>query len=243
MTALAQIPTLKFRICKICGQKKPADLENFYKHNTCRDGLGIYCKPCQHEKLKQWRKDNADRHYGKRRQKWKDGYRERQKTLREQRAARIPFLHTAESMVQNIVQRSRKKGLQVCDDLRNKHFIAAWLERQQKCECCGVDFMLGPKGTVNDRSPSVDRMDPDQGYVLSNASLICWRCNNIKRRFSSAEIRRVADWIDGRASAVRREDRDVIFAACRAQSGPWIDRTLLDRREERSVGAIRDDAA
>jgi hypothetical protein len=224
---------LKVRLCKICQEVKPANNDHFYKHGSCRDGLSIYCKSCAKEKRRTWARENTT-FKARRRAEYAAGGKARQRELSENRARNNPFLHTAESMTSNIVQRARKKGLSLSPDVRNKRFIAAWLERQPNCECCGAEFLLGPKGVVNDSSPSIDRMDPRLGYELENVSLICWRCNNIKRNFSSYEIRRVADWIDRRSDAGETEDRASLFASCRTQAGEWVDRTQIDRSVERA---------
>lgn len=77
--------------------------------------------------------------------------------------------------------------------------LADWLIRQPKCECCRQTFQLVPNGSIkSDASPSVDRLVPVRGYVLENVALLCWRCNNLKRDASAAELRRVADWLDSR---------------------------------------------
>lgn len=78
-------------------------------------------------------------------------------------------------------------------------YIAAWIREQPNCACCGVAWHLFPKnGMKNDASPSIDQLAPGAGYLLDNISLICWRCNNIKRNYSAADLQKVAAWILGR---------------------------------------------
>lgn len=80
--------------------------------------------------------------------------------------------------------------------MKSQKFIADWLEKQPTCVCCGVEFLMGKKGFRSDRSASFDQITPGAGYLMSNIALVCWRCNNIKRNYGSADLRLVADWID-----------------------------------------------
>jgi len=47
------------------------------------------------------------------------------------------------------------------------------------CPCCDTPMILGNKKQKD--SPSVDRLNNDVGYVLSNIWIICHSCNSIKR--------------------------------------------------------------
>jgi hypothetical protein len=81
-------------------------------------------------------------------------------------------------------------------------YIYEWLLRQPACPCCGVTFRTGIRlgtGQKCDASPSIDRFIPSRGYVLGNVSLICWRCNNLKRDATADELARVAEWMRRRS--------------------------------------------
>lgn len=45
------------------------------------------------------------------------------------------------------------------------------------CEICGVEFVQMPN---HDAAPSVERVVPAFGYVLSNVTIICRKCNSTK---------------------------------------------------------------
>jgi transposase len=66
------------------------------------------------------------------------------------------------------------------------------LKTQERCPCCGKAFNLTAQADL----VSIDRLDSTRGYSDGNCHGICFRCNAIKQDATSAEIRRVADWID-----------------------------------------------
>lgn len=67
-----------------------------------------------------------------------------------------------------------------------------------ECPCCGniFDYKFYGDKLRHDRAPTIDRFVPTLGYVRDNINIICWRCNVIKRNFTSRELRMVAEWID-----------------------------------------------
>ena len=70
-------------------------------------------------------------------------------------------------------------------------------------ECCpvlGVKLAVGigrgrGVGPANN-SPTLDRIDPELGYVPENVRVISWRANRLKNDGTAAEHRRIADWMD-----------------------------------------------
>ena len=47
------------KTCKQCGQTK--QLDSFYKHKGRRDGRSSYCKECDRDNTRNWRRANPDR--------------------------------------------------------------------------------------------------------------------------------------------------------------------------------------
>lgn len=72
----------------------------------------------------------------------------------------------------------------------------------RKCPCCGVelDYSVKEKGR-QDNSPSLDRIVPSMGYVIENISILCMRCNRLKKDYSWEELNRkpkishIARWV------------------------------------------------
>lgn len=117
------------------------------------------------------------------------------------RCARNPKASKASSIAKGIVARSKAAGWPRPEWV-SQEAILDWFSRQPSCACCGQDFAFAVPGSGwVEASPSFDRLDPLSDYRLSNVRLICWRCNNIKRNYSAADLRLVAAWIDRESGA------------------------------------------
>lgn len=55
------------------------------------------------------------------------------------------------------------------------------------------------RGFIND-SPSIDRIDPSQGYIPGNVMIISWRANRIKSDATLTELRAVLSYMERRCS-------------------------------------------
>lgn len=113
-----------------------------------------------------------------------DGFRAKRRAVKSERPGVILW--------RNAKSRARKRGIPF--SLKPSDIVVG-----SNCPCC--DRTMAPRtgesahGPV-DESPSLDRLDASVGYVPGNVTVICWRCNNVKRDATSAELRRVADWMD-----------------------------------------------
>lgn len=84
--------------------------------------------------------------------------------------------------------RARRKGLPI-DRI-------GWREvppPPKTCPCCGVELSVGKADKSN--SPSLDRIIPERGYVLSNIQWLCYRCNTIKQDATPEELMRLALYV------------------------------------------------
>lgn len=63
------------------------------------------------------------------------------------------------------------------------------------CPILGVRLEFGDMQT-RDNSPSLDRINPDLGYVPGNIAVLSYRANRIKNEGTADEHRRIADWMD-----------------------------------------------
>lgn len=99
--------------------------------------------------------------------------------------------HPVKALLHNAKGRARAAGAPFL--ISDQHLTIG-----EKCPCCGVTFSNG-EGTGKFGSPtvpSIDKIIPSLGYVPGNVAIICVRCNTIKNDATSAELRRIADWID-----------------------------------------------
>lgn len=64
----------------------------------------------------------------------------------------------------------------------------------KKCPALGIPLVRGV-GRLHDNSPTLDRIDPDGGYVPGNIVVLSHRANRIKNNATPDELQRVADFV------------------------------------------------
>lgn len=64
------------------------------------------------------------------------------------------------------------------------------------CPALGIPLVRG-EGKATDNSPSLDRLDPEQGYIPDNIIVISNKANRIKTNASVDEIEKVLLWLKG----------------------------------------------
>lgn len=76
------------------------------------------------------------------------------------------------------------------------------------CPALGIPLTVGD-AVQHDRSPSLDRLRPDLGYVSGNVAVISLLANRMKQNADSAQVRAVAQWLESqvpeRSDAVEME--------------------------------------
>lgn len=65
-------------------------------------------------------------------------------------------------------------------------------KNQYKCPLLEVPFVAGEKGNY-EYTPSLDRIDPNKGYVKGNVWVITKRANTMKNNATRAELLKFAD--------------------------------------------------
>jgi hypothetical protein len=81
---------------------------------------------------------------------------------------------------------ARAKKFDIPFDIGLREFLFS--NPVSNCCCCGVAFDFQAYTGRKDRSPSLDRLQPDAGYTIENTRVICWRCNRIKLDATLKEI-------------------------------------------------------
>lgn len=71
------------------------------------------------------------------------------------------------------------------------------------CPVLGLELKINTDHS-KDNSPSVDRIDPNKGYVVGNIRVISHRANTIKNNASLKEIQAVLRYMRGEESAAKR---------------------------------------
>ncbi len=187
------------RICSRCNQSKKLDC--FIINKMCTNGRAFICKTCQNVYSNNWKRKNSKRIAERRRELYHNSYglSSKKRILERQiiREQNKPYTARARIMRANMATKN-KTGIKFDTKLFTVGYLVKWLKSQLNCLCCHVLFDVGfkhDKKAHND-SPSMDRFDPNKGYVKGNISLICWKCNNLKRNATSDELRQIADWMD-----------------------------------------------
>jgi hypothetical protein len=67
----------------------------------------------------------------------------------------------------------------------------------QLCPVLGMRLAPSEEGAGrNDSAPSIDRIQPELGYVPGNVVVISWRANRLKWEGSATEFRKLAEWLE-----------------------------------------------
>ena len=97
-------------------------------------------------------------------------------------------------LLRNARERSKNKRVDFSINLRDILVPA-------KCPVFGISIETGT-GVLHEGSPTLDRVIPELGYVPGNVAVISHKANTIKSNGTSAEHRKVADWLDGQSRVV-----------------------------------------
>ena len=153
------------KICTKCGVAQPK--VNFRKYaGRSVDGLRPLCRTCQRAYEKTWRSQNPE-------------YRRKARQKRKHKDKVYAVKYRAENrglvLVRQIGRRAKKAGIPF--DL-DSHIPEIEARIRDGCEMTGIPFELTPKSQKAVwNSPSVDRIDPEQGYTYDNIRIICWAMN------------------------------------------------------------------
>jgi hypothetical protein len=130
----------------------------FYKDRSKPDGFHSKCKTCQ----KGYFLENKERY---------DVY------FKAWRVNNIP-----QKMIEGARLRAKRDGFPFSIDKHDIHI-------PDNCPVCGcrLEARRG-KGGAYDASPSLDKWNPENGYIPGNVWVICCRCNRRKADMSGEEL-------------------------------------------------------
>lgn len=191
------------KTCRKCCVTHPATREFFKPHNGCRDGVDSWCRSCSRIYLRAYKEKFGQRLNEKRRKRYREINGPLVIAKKKENQRLVPYLVRAQNLRSGLLTRSKRDGCPKDTCVFTTKILIARLIEPGTCECCGVKLRIvfedgDQVGAKSDRSPSLDRFDPSKGYTRENVALLCWRCNNLKRDATSAELRRIADWMDNR---------------------------------------------
>lgn len=144
------------KTCVCCSQTKP--IEEFGLNSRNKDKKSNYCAVCVRTKSSDVRK--ADPDYSEKHSLW----RKSRRTVPRYRASRL-------------ITDAKTR----CPDVT---VTLDWVEERiaaGTCSVTGIPFDLGGHGApARPFTPSLDRIDPKQGYTLDNTQVVCWIYNRAK---------------------------------------------------------------
>lgn len=132
------------------------------------------------------------------------------------------YLDNREKILQTSQQRYKDKTEEIRQQAKDRyydedHYVAVIIDRcRQRARIKGLKFDLIPEdviipdicpilkiplirsigiGKPTANSPSVDRIDPREGYISTNIQIISYKANCMKNNASVQELLLFADWI------------------------------------------------
>ena len=157
---------MKLKKCKDCPKELP--IANFSKDRSYKDGLSVRCKLCKktryNPKLAEWRRDIRD------------------EALRAKDGISLRYIQDRLSMY-----KSRAKKSNYPFDLDSQFLLQLWKEQSGLC------FYTKHKMNIihlkfDFWSPSLDRLDPDKGYVKGNVAWTLHGVNCFKQQLTLKEF-------------------------------------------------------
>jgi len=192
------------KTCTKCQATLPATLKHFSRNKNCRGGLNSTCRSCLQAYQQAYREQNKERL----REEKREWYRRHNPKERYRTALRIakelhPLRVRARLLRQGMRERARLANLPFDDEHFSVSRLIQMIQGSSECPCCHKPIDYSYKdGKPKNSSPSIDRMNPRKGYTLDNVTLICWRCNNLKRDASADELEMVAKWMRSHAKTL-----------------------------------------
>ena len=185
------------KVCGRCNNLFPNTIENFKPSKDCRGGLTGTCRSCNASYHRAWKKKNKRRLAPLRRQQYKQRYGAIQRAKEETRKKEYPIRVRAQLLRGGMKERSKDLDIPFDSEYFTVSVLMTWISSDPKCECCSRKLDVGFKldRMKHDDSPSIDRLIPRLGYVRGNVSLLCWRCNNLKRDATLHELKTVCKWL------------------------------------------------
>lgn len=175
------------------------ELEEFIKSKLCINGRAGTCRECSNKYNSQWKRRNSQRLGRRRRELYARDNGAAVKAREEKRQREYPLKYRCQVLRSGMVERARVRNIEFDSDYFTVTYLMERLTDNPNCECCNkiLDLTFKNDRQKNDNSPSMDRVDPKNGYTRLNTAIVCWRCNNIKRDSTPGELRMIADFMEG----------------------------------------------
>lgn len=85
----------------------------------------------------------------------------------------------------------RAKKLNISFNLDSKYLEGIWEEQQGRCAVSGRDFDLSRpniEASTRPNSPSLDRINPKEGYIKGNVRIVCYQVNTALNEYGEEAL-------------------------------------------------------
>lgn len=174
--------------CRICKTALPREM--FHKDATRKTGVRSVCKTCDHARAAAWQRSHKE-HMKAYRAKYRQDHRQ-QAAVSSRKSRRK---HRAACLVKAAKDRAAVKGVPF--DLDAHVATIQMILDAGVCQMTGLPFDLDARREWN--SPSLDRIVPDAGYVMSNVRVVCHGMNCALGTWGEDALRTMAvAWLNKR---------------------------------------------
>jgi hypothetical protein len=171
------------KTCPKCKETKSID--DFFNDKSRCDGKTAACKACEYARKKLRRQTLAAT------KAQSPAYREGKRRQRKNFKAKNPHLN----LIKGARQRAKDKGLPY--DLNKYYKELRERFEQGVCEVSGLPIKKTP-GQVTWDTPSIDRIEPEKGYVYSNVRIVAYAVNVALNDWGLEQFIEIARAVDSR---------------------------------------------
>lgn len=193
---------IKTRSCTLCGEEKTLITEFFHRNSANVDGFQPQCKNCKRERARERNKNyrkkhdegltripehkkcpsclelKSNDHFYKNKSR-KDGLSFKCKTCDNERKRR--YISENREKVWAFAT-LKKHGIKYSIKISKEELVKI-IENDACCKICGVMLDYGKKegNKMNNKSPTLDRINNDNEIRKDNVQVLCAKCNGTKR--------------------------------------------------------------
>lgn len=142
-------------------------LSEFHNNKNSKDGKTYQCKHCAMKASSDYTKKNL-------------------KEIVEKK--KIRRSNTVKSLMESSKSRAKANGIPF--NLEESDIIVP-----DKCPILGIPLIKN-SGVHSANSPSLDKIDPEKGYVKGNVQVISFKANAMKNNASKEELLLFAEWVN-----------------------------------------------
>jgi hypothetical protein len=177
-------------------EAKAQGLKQYFTGHPCKNGhlakrdvSDRACYECKLIKAAKWKHCNPEKHTLAN-TKWSKANKDSVRNTKRKLIEKDPKRRWASTALQNAKKRAQHRNLPF--DLTVEYIYNLPTDT---CPVFNTPFKFTGNGRIRPESPSIDRLDPTQGYVVGNVVVISMKANSIKQNATSAELQKVADWL------------------------------------------------